>query len=486
MKLTFVKKSGKKSLVIVPVFGKEKPSERRFANLLKSLATSKEFSGKAGESYFIYSLHVVFVGFGPSKKLTNEKILSGFAVAAKGAHTHRAKSVSVLFADCLASFAEHVGRAFVLGSYQPSAPYKTGAAKKKLAEARLSSLEVVAKNPSRELRAAVQKGIAIADATNEVRDWVNAPPNFANAAFFDEKAKEAAKISGARLTILHKKELEKLNMGALLGVNRGSPDEARLVILDYTPKGADPKKKPIVFVGKGILFDSGGYNLKPRGHIEDMQLDKAGASAVLALFKLLPILNVQQRIISVAPFTENLIGKHALKPSEILTTYSGKTVEITNTDAEGRLVLCDAIAYAIDTYKPEFLVDIATLTGACMVALGDRYAGLFGNNAPLMKKLRRAGKDTDELLWPLPIHKDFAAKMKGVYADLRNAEPDRDAGASKGAAFLKEFVGKTPWAHLDIAGPAFTNEPKKYQHKGATGFGLQLLARFVEYYANRD
>jgi leucyl aminopeptidase len=198
--------------------------------------------------------------------------------------------------------------------------------------------------------------------------------------------------------------------------------------------------------------------------------------------KLLKHYKINRRVIVAAPFTENLIGENALKPSEIVTMYNGKTVEITNTDAEGRLILADAIAYVIDKFKPEFLIDVATLTGACMVALGDKYAGIMGNNDGIMKKLQKAGDEVDELLWPLPMHRDYNEHLKGVYADLRNSDTGHSmyAGASKGAAFLKEFVGKTPWVHIDIASPAFTSDPKKYEQKGATGFGVRVLMRFLE------
>ena len=272
-------------------------------------------------------------------------------------------------------------------------------------------------------------------------------------------------------------------MNAFLAVNRGSPEDASLVILDYSPKGANPKEAPLVFVGKGIVFDSGGYNLKPSGHIEDMQSDNAGAAVVLGLMRTLSALGIKRRVIGIAPFTENLIGKNAVKPSEIVKSFAGKTIEIANTDAEGRLVLADAVAYAVSVYKPKLLIDVATLTGSCVVALGDRYAGLFGNDDDLIKKLVEAGEETDELLWHMPIHKSHSEAMKGQYADLSNSDSGaggRQAGASKGAAFIKEFVGKTPWVHIDIAAPAFTSDPKKYESKGATGFGLRVLARFLE------
>lgn len=486
MELRFLTKLKKTSLLIYPVFENEKARNIALQKILAELKAAREFEAKSEQTFFLFgkaknlATRIILLGLGDAKKLNVASIMSAFGAAIKTAASHRAKEVGMILNKELFPFAEAIGQALVMGSYQPSAPYKTGKSQSKLRAQSVKTVEIIGV-AKKDVQGALRKGIIVANVVNEVRDWVNAPPNFANAEFFDKKAAEIAKETDAKLTILRKKELEKLGMGALLGVNRGSPDEARLTILDYNP--ADSKQEPpIVFVGKGILFDSGGYNLKPRGHIEDMQLDKAGAAAVLGLIKLAHKLGIAKRIVVVAPFTENLIGGHALKPSEILKTYSGKTVEITNTDGEGRLVLADAIAYAIDQFKPAFLIDIATLTGACMVALGDRYAGLFGNNKELVEKLGAAGDEVDELLWPLPLHKDYNEKMKGVYADLRNADlgSERDAGASKGAAFIQEFVGKTKWAHLDIAGPAWTSDPKKYETKGATGFGVRVLARFLE------
>lgn len=481
MKLVFSAKPAAGALTIYPVFEKETVRDARLKKIIAELARAKEFEAKSGQTFFDFQKKTLLLGLGNAKKLNVSGVMAAFGSAAKTAAHHRAARVAVAWKNELEPFAEFALEALILANYHPSAPYKTGKSAKKIREQQISEIGISGAGITPALKKTFQKAAAVAAAVNDLRDWVNAPPNFSNAEFFDAKAAEIAKETGAKLTIMKKKELEKLGMGAILGVNRGSPDEARLIILDYNPKAADPKENPIVLVGKGILFDSGGYNLKPRGHIEDMQLDKAGAAAVLATIKLLPIFGISKRVIAVAPFTENLIGRDALKPSEILKTYSGKTIEITNTDAEGRLVLSDALAYAAEQFKPKYMIDLATLTGACMVALGDRYAGLFGNDKELAEKLRAAGDEVDELLWEMPIHKDFAEKMKGQYADLRNSDTgsERDAGASKGAAFLQEFVGKTKWAHLDIAGPAWTGDPKKYESKGATGFGVRLLLRFL-------
>lgn len=489
MELHFLNKPSKNSTLIYPVFEKGPVNNATIRALVQKLGRTKEFERKQGQAFFAFTKtaalpeRIVLVGLAEGKKLAPGTIMEAFGSAMKKAVCHNAQRVSVILPPELLTYTRLIVEALVMSNYNPAAAYKTGEAAKKLQEKTVKTLEIIGLlKQDKKYQTDAKKGLAVAGVANEVRDMVNAPPNIATTDHFEEKSKRIAKETGAKLTIMRNKDLTKLGMGALLAVNRGSPDEALFVILDYTPRNADPKKAPLVFVGKGLIFDSGGYNLKPRGHIEDMQLDKAGAAAVLGLMKILPILNVNRRVIGIAPFTESLIGKNAFKPSEILKTYAGKTVEITNTDGEGRLILSDAIAYAIDKYKPEFLVDIATLTGACMVALGDRYAGLFSNNKDLEGKLRAAGDATDELLWPLPIHKDYSKKMKGVYADLRNADlgSERYAGASKGAAFLQEFVGKTPWAHIDIAAPAFTTDPKKYEQKGATGFGLRVLAQFLE------
>lgn len=486
MVIKFLNKPSKDAVLLIPVFENEKHADKAVNSLIAKLTACKEFRGRGEETFFGVNLisgypdKIVLAGLGRKEKLTTAKTMSALGAAVKSANKHNPAKLAIWFNPNLNRFAQAAAETAVLANYQTGALYKTGKAREKIGKEIISQIEAVALSP--DCRKAFEKGVFSGMVTNEARDWGNAPPNYANGAFFEKTAKQIAKEIGAKCEILRRKELEKLGMGALLAVNRGSNEEPRLIILDYTPKGAPKFGQTIALVGKGLIFDSGGYNLKPRGHIEDMQLDKAGAAAVFGAARLLPKAGIKRRVIIAAPFTDNVIGPNTLKPSEIITTYAGKTVEITNTDGEGRLILADAIAYIIDKFKPACVVDIATLTGACMVALGERYAGLFGNNKGLISKLRKAGDETDELLWPLPMHKDYCAKMKGVYADLRNADigSDRYAGASKGAAFIKEFAGKTRWAHIDIAAPAFTNDPKKYEQKGATGFGVRLLLRFLE------
>lgn len=494
MKITHVEKYSKKEgVLLIPVFENENfkghadlPESDELRSHITKMAAAYEFESKDGQTLFLYNFNknlsekIVLVGMGSRKKMSVARTMSNIGSGVKAALRHGSNHLGFVFCDALNDFAQAVAEALVMASYIPGLKYKTGEGLIKLEKQKVLDVSIVSEMTAAQ-RALFDKGVIIASGTNEVRDWVNAPPNYAHTSFFEARAKEIAKMPRVSVKILDKSKLEKLNMGAFLGVNRGSSVEAKMVILEYTPK-TNTDKAPLVLVGKGILFDTGGTNLKPSGHIEDMHLDKSGAAAVMATIKVLAQLNYPRKVVAVAPFTDNSIGPDALRPSEILTTYSGKTIEVLNTDGEGRLILSDAVAYAIDMYKPELLIDVATLTGACMIALGERHAGLFTNNDELMEALYDAGKETDEILWRMPIHADDRAKMKGTYADLRNSDPgtSRLAGASKGAAFIQEFVGETPWAHLDIAGPAFVADPKKYETKGATGFGVRVLTRFLE------
>jgi len=486
MKLSLVAKPSARAVVIYPVYSKEKPHDAAVAKFIQQLEKNKEFEAKSGQLFYKYdgisnlASKVIFVGMGEKKKLDYAAVLDAIASAVKSAKSHKEHTVCIIMDDELGKFGQAVGEAAVLANYNQARQWKTGKSAKTIQEQHIDVLEVTDVKKNSAAHHAIEKGILIAEVKNDLRDWINSPPNIANPEFFDQRAKEAAKASGAKLKILKNKELKKLGCGAILAVNRGSPDDARLIVMDYNPHGAK-KDETVALVGKGIIFDSGGYNLKPSGHIEDMQLDKSGAATVIAFARLLKKLNIKRRVIITCAMTENLIGPLAQKPSEIIKSYSGKTIEVTNTDAEGRLVLADAIAYTIKGYKPKYLIDLATLTGACMVALGYRYAGLFGNDKELAEKIRKAGDEINEDLWPMPIHKEHHEQIKGTFADIQNTSTVRYAGASTAAAFLEEFVDKkTKWAHLDIAGPAFTQTPKKYETKGATGFGLRTLVRFME------
>lgn len=422
--------------------------------------------------------YIIIVSLGEERKMNEGIVRSNIAGATKVARTLKKKTMAIMVLEELNKYARVIGEVVVMSNHLVGR-YKTGKLLEEDKKRLVSTLTIITASKA-SVDADIRKGMAVGDVVNVTRDLVNDPPNVLTAKSFAEHGRKIAKDNSFKYQIFEKKDLEKMKMGALLAVNRATTepdDQARFVVIEYMP---NKNEKPIAFVGKGIIFDTGGYDLKPSRHMADMQMDMAGASVVFGIFSLIKKLGIKHNIVGLAPITANLVGPNAYKSSDVITSYSGKTIEITNTDAEGRVVLCDAISYAVKHYQPKQIIDIATLTGACCVALGDRYAGMMGTDKNAMKLLRKVGRLTDELVWPLPVHPDYEAKMKSKLADIRNSEDGYYAGAQKGAAFLKAFIEKTPWVHLDIAGTAFTSDPKRYESMMATGYGVRLLTSYLE------
>lgn len=441
----------------------------------------KLFKGKAGESLLLPNEKALYIGLGKKDKLSSADVRSTFAKAAKGLMSDKYHNVGLNWDSALNNYTVEILEGILLANHFVG-KYKTGKAFKKEQDKLIKELTIVGKTLPKNLKKDAGDILKIAEVVHYVRDLVTGPPNTVSVDYVANEAKKAAKSGGFTVKVYDKAWIKKNKMGAILGVNAGSGSKgAKLLVLEYKPKTTG-KKDPIMLVGKGLIFDSGGYNLKPTKYIEDMQQDMAGGATVLGVFKLLKQLGVKRRVVGVVPLTENLIDAEAMKPSDILTAYNGKTIEVRNTDAEGRLILADALAYGVKTFKPEYTIDLATLTGACIVALGDRYAGVMGNDKTLIQKLIKSGEKTDELLWELPIHKDFKEAMKGIIGDLRNADNGTSymAGSSKAGAFLEYFVGKSKWAHLDIAGTAYVQKPKAHESQFGTGFGVRLLADFLK------
>ena len=316
------------------------------------------------------------------------------------------------------------------------------------------------------------------------RDLVTEPPNVIYPDSLAKRCKELTKL-GVKVEVLGEPQMRRLGMGALLGVGQGSIRESRLVVMRWNGKrGAKAKKdKPVCFVGKGITFDTGGISLKPSGGMEEMKYDMGGSGVVIGLMKALAGRKAKVNAVGVIALAENMPGSNAQRPSDVVTSMSGQTIEVLNTDAEGRLVLADALHYANTRFKPQFIVDLATLTGAIIVALGSEYAGLFSNNDKLSERLSDAGEEVGELVWRLPQGEVFDKMLKSDIADMKNISGGRGAGSITAAQFLGRFVGKTPWAHLDIAGVTWTKSDKPLSPKGATAFGVRLLNRLVaDYY----
>ncbi|MBX9697716.1 MAG: leucyl aminopeptidase, partial [Alphaproteobacteria bacterium] len=290
--------------------------------------------------------------------------------------------------------------------------------------------------------------------------------------------KEELEPLGVSVEILGRTELEKLGMGALLGVGQGSVREQKLVVMQW--KGTDASAQPIAFIGKGVTFDTGGISIKPAGGMEDMKYDMAGAGAVVGTLAALAGRKARVNAVGVVGLVENMPSGSAIRPSDILTSMSGQTIEVLNTDAEGRLVLCDALWYTQDRFKPKFMINLATLTGAIVIALGDQFAGLFSNDDALSKNLLEMAEKTGERLWRFPLDDSFDRDIDSTIADVKNISNGRKAGSITAAQFLQRFVNKTPWAHLDIAGLAWTEKALPTIEKGATGYGVRLLNALVE------
>jgi leucyl aminopeptidase len=297
----------------------------------------------------------------------------------------------------------------------------------------------------------------------------------------DEYAKRLSSLKkdGLKVTILDEKKLKKLGMNSLLGVGQGSIRGSYLVCLEWN--GAKNNSKPLAFVGKGVCFDTGGISLKPAKFMEDMTYDMAGSAVVVGLMKNLALRKAKVNAVGVVGLVENMPGGNAQRPGDVVKSYSGKTIEILNTDAEGRLVLADALTYTEKKYKPKFIVDLATLTGAIIVSLGSEYAGLFSNDDELSNKLYEAGLKVEEKVWRMPLNENYDKLIDSKNADMQNINYQGGAGSTTAAQFLQRFIlNNTPWAHLDIAGMAFSKYNGALNSWGATGFGVRLLNKLIE------
>ncbi len=362
---------------------------------------------------------------------------------------------------------------WLLGSYSFS-KYKSSDEDKP--KAKLKRVTICGANVSaREFNAAANAGKSIAEAANLARDLINEPPAYMTPSRLAQEAKRVAKEAGLTCTVMSVTEVEKLAMGSFLGVARGAKEPAKFIVLRYSPPKA---KKKIAIVGKGITFDSGGLSLKPAHSMEHMKYDMSGAAAVIATMQAIGRLKPPVAVVGIAAATENMPSGSALHPGDVLVAMNGKTIEVNNTDAEGRLILADALCYACKQ-KIDEVIDIATLTGACVTALGRVAAGIMGSDQKLIDRLIKTGEQAGEKLWQLPMFDEYKETLKSDIADLKNAGARGEAGTSSAALFLKEFVDGVPWAHLDIAGPGWLEKERDECNKGGTAFGVRTLCRYI-------
>ena len=410
----------------------------------------------------------VLVGLGEVRDLSENSLRTVAAAAARACARH--ESVSTTLAGVLRGNPRGgarvvvEGMALALHRWHDLKADKGGLAK-------LTKVVLVSADKTADTKAGADAGVAIAGAVCLARDLANTPPSHLTATQMADKAVEVARQTGLRATVYNRDQLVAMGCGGIVGVNAGSVEPPRMVKLVWAPAGARNK---VVLVGKGVMYDSGGISLKPSDPMHAMmKMDMSGAAAVLATMSAMRALKVKTHVTAYLMCTDNLPSGSAMKLGDVLRMRNGKTVEIHNTDAEGRLILADGLSLAAES-KPHAIIDIATLTGACIVALGEKVAGVLGNNDALVEQLRKASSRVDEPIWPLPLVKDYRKLLDSTVADMRNIGGPY-GGSITAAVFLSEFVGDTPWAHLDIAGPMKVDGDDGWMQKGATAFGTRLL-----------
>lgn len=462
--------------------------DRALNGLIKQAVETGDFKGKVGETGVFYSLgaitapRIILVGIGKQNEFNVDAVRRAAAAGAKRAQDMGLKHVATVAQGAGAGqldpalAAQAVVEGVMLATYR-FADYKSGSKPKSHLE-KLTLVELDGMKTEAEQRG-VKVGQAVANGVKLARDLVNQPPNFLTPTRFADMAHEmAASRPGLRVKVLEREDMAKLGMGAILGVAQGSAEPPKFIMLDHGPAN----EPPVVIVGKGITFDSGGISIKPSLRMELMKGDMAGAAAVLGAMQVVADLDLPLHVIGLIAATENMPGGNAIKPADVLKAMNGKTIEIISTDAEGRLVLADALSYAQTLQPPpQAMVDLATLTGAVYMILGRAASGLFSNNDDLSKQLSEAGERCSERVWRLPLYPEFREIIDSDVADMKNSAGihPSPAGASVGAIFIQEFAGKYPWAHLDIAAMTYHQSAGPLGPKGATGYGVRLLTEFL-------
>tara|TARA_B100001057_G_scaffold217955_1_gene218098 strand:+ start:2138 stop:3595 length:1458 start_codon:yes stop_codon:yes gene_type:complete len=479
LKINFKNNTAKKTSVNLVIFADEKFS----TNPIKKYISSSEFSyitdllktSDLNKNLFVFELS--------SKKkivlVSIKKNLKSFDIENLGAEFYgrinQGKNSEYLInTDSIATNYENFIGYFLHGLKLKSYEFDKYKTKKKT---RLISINVIGSKNKTSIQNQL-KFKALEEGTFYARDLVSEPGNILHP---DEYARRLSSLKkyGLKVNIYNDKNLKKLGMNALLGVGQGSIRGSYLVTIEWN--GLKNNSKPLAFVGKGVCFDTGGYSLKPAKFMEDMTYDMAGSAVVVGLLKNLALRKAKVNAVGVVGLVENMVSGNAQRPGDIVKSFSGKTIEILNTDAEGRLVLADALTFTEKKFKPKFMVDLATLTGAIIVSLGSEYAGLFSNDDKLSKQLLSAGEKVEEKLWRMPLHKNYDKLINSKNADMQNINYVGGAGSTTAAQFLQRFIlNKTPWAHLDIAGMAFSKYGGALNSGGATGFGVRLLNRLIE------
>jgi leucyl aminopeptidase len=437
--------------------------------LIEKAIKAKDFSSKTGKVLHAYAApgvsatKLVFLGVGAAKAVDMRSAMTGLTASLKAAET---KKLTVVSPESLsASSLQALLVALAEGSYV------YGTTKSKPATRALTQVSLGLPSLNLSLQNALKATVGMIQGIEFAKEWANRPANHATPTMLAKAAMALAKSGAMSCEVLGPKEVAKLGMGSFMAVAQGSAEPLRFIVLKY--QGGAKSEAPTVLVGKGITFDTGGISIKPAGQMDEMKFDMGGAASVLGIFKSLSAIKPQINVIGLIPACENMPDGLAVKPGDVVTSMSGQTIEILNTDAEGRLILCDALTYA-ERFKPHAVIDIATLTGACVIALGAVRSGMFATEDPLAEALLKAGDDAMDLCWRMPLDDEYADSLKSNFADVANVG-GREGGAITAAKFLHRFTKKYPWAHLDIAGTAW----KGGASKGATGRPVGLLLHYL-------
>ncbi|MCG3160817.1 MAG: Cytosol aminopeptidase [Acidobacteria bacterium] len=472
--------------LVVAVFEGEKPEEGALAEINKrsngvitSLIETGEFTGKSGESAYVHNpgdmkaRRLLLVGAGKREEFTTDSVRKLAGTAARALRGKKARSFAFLRRSQLSigEGAQAATEGALISLFDPD-KYHTS----DKTESRLEAMILAAPDADLdEVKRAIERGRIIAEATNFAREVINEPANVMTPAELARRAEEVAKDYGLELDVLDEARMKDLGMGSLMGVAQGSAEPAKLIVLTYSPKAQS--SETIAIVGKGVTFDTGGISIKPSDGMEKMKYDMAGGATTIGAMRAIAQLKPSVNVIGIVPAVENMPGGRAQRPGDVVRAMTGKTIEVINTDAEGRLILADAVAYARKLGATK-IVDLATLTGAVSVALGDVYVAVLGTDQAWIDQVLAAGKKAGEKIWQLPLDKEYREQIKSEIADIKNVG-GRKAGTITGAYFIREFVEDTPWAHLDIASTAWNENGKPHLAVGPTGVCLRTLVNLV-------
>lgn len=474
--------------LVVPIYEDETPEEGLCKELdgytegvISSIFERKEFRGKANETAYIHMVkdlkvrRLLLVGMGKQASLGIAQFQQAAGTAARSLRSKKLKSLAFLYRGGVA--AEHAGQGLAEGSLLSAFDIDTYKTKDR-EDKQIEQFTILVEAGD---QAAMEKGVAygriLGESANFAREMINEPSSHLTPIDMANRAKEMAAQVGLEIDLIDEEQMKVLGMGALLGVSQGSHQEARLIVLKYSHPEAKAGEV-IALVGKGITFDSGGISIKPSEGMEKMKYDMAGAGAVMGAMRAIGLLKPRANVVGVMACAENMPSGTAIKPGDVLKAMSGQTIEVINTDAEGRLVLADAIVYTREKLGATKIVDLATLTGAVGVALGPVYAALLGTCPEMIEQLKGAGSAVNERYWQLPLDEEYGEQLRSDIADIKNSG-GRPAGTITGGYFIKEFTGDTPWVHIDIASTAWNNEKKPYLGKGPTAMGVRTLAQWV-------